>query len=276
MRDLASNALWPRLRRERKHQINFGRVSGLLLSVALLALFDGLLAEMLSGSNESRLLAGSSIVLSGPSALKNPVDSDLVARFNPPDSPLSFDMEGFFTGYWFGNGMWRGKITVPGDAPSGTYTLVVSFKGASAQSAQRYKLIVYETPEAAREDSRSLLRRALDINSFKLAAYAGAIGIAFGLVTWFFGRRYILGLLSLGLAQAYPAGNNAYFCFCPKKRAPTAGAASALYDEAGEFVGAARVGDWRKGKLEIRATGEISESASLLALLWPGRDARKN
>ena len=246
------------------------------MSVALLALFDGLIAEMRSGSNESRLLAGSSIVLSGPSALKNPVDSDLVARFVPPDSPLSFEMEGFFAGHWFGNGMWRGKVNVQKDAPPGMYTLVVSFKGASAQSAQRYKLIVYDTPEAAREDSYSILRRALDINSFELAACAGGAGIAFGLATWFFGRRYILALLSLGLAQAYPMGTGAYFCFCSKKRAPTAGARSALFGENGDFLRDATVGDWSKGKLEIRPTGEVSGDSVLLALLWPGRDAREN
>ncbi|MDE5832213.1 MAG: hypothetical protein K2H64_04385, partial [Desulfovibrio sp.] len=143
MRDLTSNPLWPYLKRARNYQKNLGYISAFLLTVALLALLDGLQAQMRGGSREFSLLPGSTMGLAGPSALKNPVDSDLLARFSPPDSPLSFAMEGFFSGYWFGNGMWRGKIIVPDNTPPGGYELIISFKGASAQSAQRYGLSIY-------------------------------------------------------------------------------------------------------------------------------------
>ncbi|MBD5539470.1 MAG: hypothetical protein HDQ94_05695, partial [Desulfovibrio sp.] len=178
-------------------------MSGILLAVALLGLFDGLLAEMRTGTSQLELLPGESLTLSGPAALKNPVSSDLVARVTPPDAPLRFTLEGFFTGYWFGNGMWRGEVMAEPDAAPGSYGLRITFRGAVGQAPQVYTLVIHEDATARREASLSFLRRWLDVNPFILAALCGGAGVALGAATYAFGRRHVRLLAALGCSEIY-------------------------------------------------------------------------
>lgn len=99
------------------------------------------------------LLPGEAISLSGPSALKNPLDSDVLIRFKPENAPLHFNLEGFFTGYWFGNGMWRGGVQAEPQAEPGSYELRVSFKGAAGQAEQPFVLVVWADEAAGRAGS---------------------------------------------------------------------------------------------------------------------------
>ena len=230
-------------------------VSGLLLAVALLGLFDGLLAEMRGGSNRLELLPGESVTISGPAALRNPIASDLVARFSPPGAPLRFTLEGFFTGYWFGNGMWRGEVTAePGAAP-GSYGLRVSFRGAPGQAPQVYTLDIREDAAARRAASLSFLRRWLDVNPFLLAAVCGLAGIALGIATYAFGRRHVRLLAAMGCSEIYRAsaddGACRIWCLAAGALAPRPGTVRMVLDGEGVLIGEARVEGWRKGSLEL-------------------------
>lgn len=247
--------LWQAAALARKRQHALGLVSGILLAVALLGLFDGLLAEMRGGTNQLELLPGESLTLSGPAALKNPVTSDLVARLTPADAPLRFSLEGFFTGYWFGNGMWRGEVLAEPDAAPGTYGLRITFRGAVGQAPQVYSLIVHADAAARREASLSFLRRWLDINPFVLAALCGGAGVLLGGATYAFGRRHVRLLAQLGCSEVYraaPAGDNSrIWCLAAKSAAPRPGTLCSVLDSAGTAIGEARVEQWRKGSLEL-------------------------
>lgn len=278
MRSRFDPRLWQAaaLARERQHAL--GLVSGILLAVALLGLFDGLLAEMRGGTNQLELLPGESLTLSGPAALKNPVTSDLVARLTPPDAPLRFKLEGFFTGYWFGNGMWRGEVMAAPDAAPGSYGLRITFKGAIGQAPQVYTLIVHADAAARREASLSFLRRWLDINPFVLAALCGGAGVLLGGATYAFGRRHVRLLAELGCSEVYrsaPAGDNCrIWCLAAKAAAPRPGTLCPVLDSAGTAIGEARVEQWRKGSLELTLpdAGPLPEG-SLVCLRPPATGA---
>ena len=78
--------LWQACRQARRQRL-VGKISAFLLAVALLGLMDGLLAEMRTGSNQVDLLPSEAISLFRPSALKNPLDSDVLIRFKPENAP---------------------------------------------------------------------------------------------------------------------------------------------------------------------------------------------
>ena len=255
MRSHFDPSLWQAAEHARRRQHATGLLSGLLLAVALLGLFDGLLAEMRGGTNHLELLPGESVTISGPAALRNPVNSDIVVRFTPPGAPLRFTLEGFFTGYWFGNGMWRGEVTAePGAAPGG-YGLRVSFRGAPGQAPQVYALDIREDAAARRAASLSILRRWFDVNPFLLAAFCGIAGIVLGVATYAFGRRHARLLAALGCSEIYRASAGAgechIWCLAAGNLVPRPGTVRMVLDGEGTLMGEARVEGWRKGSLEL-------------------------
>lgn len=247
--------LWNAAALARGRQHVTGLFSGLLLAVALIGLCDGLIAEMRGGTNRLELLPGESLTLSGPAALRNPVTSDLVARFTPPDAPLRFTLEGFFTGYWFGNGMWRGEVAAEPDARPGSYGLGVRFRGAAGQAPQVYTLVIHEDAAARRASSLSLLRRWAGVNPFVLAAICGGAGVLLGMMTYAFGRRHVRLLAALGCSEVYRTGLSGrdvrIWCLAAKAVAGRPGTVRMVLDGEGKIIGEARVEEWRKGSLEL-------------------------
>ncbi|WP_297048795.1 hypothetical protein [uncultured Desulfovibrio sp.] len=255
MRSRFDPRLWRSAALARARQHRLGLISGLLLAVALVGLIDGLLAEMRAGTNQLELLPGEAATVSGPAALKNPVTSDLVARFTPPDAPLRFTLEGFFTGYWFGNGMWRGEVRAEPEAAPGRYGLRVSFRGALGQAAQNYTLVIREDAAAQRAGSLSVLRRWFGANPFLLATFCGGFGVLLGAATYAFGRRHARLLAGMGCSEIYRVGRAdgtwRIWCLAAGPLAPRPGSVRMVLDPAGNIIGEARVEHLRKGSLEL-------------------------
>lgn len=271
MRELLASPIWHMARKHRKYQWWIGRIAGTFLAIALIALFDGLLSRMRAGVNELEFLPGQTIVLSGPVALKNPLNSDVMAGFSPPGAPFHFELEGFFTGYWFGNGMWRGRITASDHADPGQYVLNIRFRGAPAQSIQKYELLLFASEETMQAASRSLIRRWLNGNPFIIAACCGGMGILLGLMTYWFGRRFDQELSSLGLAQIYASDGADIWCLAPQSLAPAQGNARMVLDAEGRICAEARCGKWQKGKLKLTLMDDKAPPAgALVCLRHPG------
>lgn len=272
MRALLEDPLWRKARADRKYQRLFGVCAGIFLAVALIALFDGLIAQMRQGANELEFLPGETLALSGPSALKNPIDSDVVVSFSPPDAPFKFGLEGFFAGYWFGNGMWRGGIAAADTADPGRYEMRLAFRGAPAQSAQKYTLLVFADAAAMRAGALSFIRRWLDVNPFVLAAWAGGIGVFCGILTYFFGRRLGLELAELGLAEVYASDPETatIWCLAPRSETVKPGLARMALDWDGRVVAEARIVEWKKGKLKLTLMdGREIPAGALVCLRHP-------
>lgn len=272
MRDLSDNPVWQKAMVQKKWMRLFGVTSAIFLAIALVALLDGLIAQMREGANELDILPGQIINLSGPAGLKNPVSTDLIARFEPPDSPLTFELEGFFTGYWFGSGMWRGQIHADPQAKTGIYQLRISFRGASAQSSQIYILKLYASQREMRAASFSLFKRFLDVNPFILAATLGGLGIALGLATYFFGHRYAMLLLDIGLVQIYRSRDldGSLWCYTRANLAPREGTVRMVFGNNGLLLGEARAVKWQKGRLHlVMLDGHPVDSEALVCLVPP-------
>lgn len=195
-----------------------GLLAALFFCLAALALVDGLVALMRAGSTRIELVAGQSESLSGPVASKNPVPEDLRLRRNPETAPVNFHLEGFFPSYWFGNGMWRGTVSVPPDALPGQYSLSIGFRGGGG--SQTYDVVIW-TDEAARQaGALSLVLAYTGLHPLRLAAGLALAGIAAGLLTWLAGRAAAALLRRHGLSEIFRiqtvthAGGTSYRLWC--------------------------------------------------------------
>lgn len=269
----AGNPVWLTGQKWRKKQRFFGKVSAVLLAAALLALGDGLIAQMRAGSFDLDLVPGESQLISGPSPLKNPLDSDVRWRLLPPDAPVEFHLLGFFSGYWFGSGMWKARVGCRAGAAPGEYKLRVAFRGAPAQSAQTWTVRVFASAETMRAASFSCLRRWLAVNPFVAAAACGVAGIGFGVLTYFFGRLYAQALAWLGVAEIYRADNmdHSIWCLSPQALAPEPGNARMVIDWHGHLLGEARADSWHKGRLRLTMLDTAAPGPGALVCLKPPR-----
>lgn len=253
MEEFKRHNIWETAIRWRKVQKLCGLISAILLGMALLALFDGLQAKMRAGSQELDLVQGETIPVSGPCPVKNPLISDVKVRLTPEDAPLAFSLEGFYTGYWFGSGMWRGQISCLDNAVPGNYEISISFKGASAQTVQKYLIRLYSDAQTQRGDSRSLIKLLTGNDPFIIAVIGAVVALFTGILTFSAGTSYMRELRRIGIYEAYrvdPA-NGLLWCAIAKNSAPKPGTRCWLYSPDGKFIGYAMVKNWQKGKLNL-------------------------
>lgn len=183
------------------------KLSGWIAMLVFLAgfaiLVDGLAAEMRRGPNRLDVTANSETALSGPIPVKKAELEDFYVQGNSPDGQVKLVLDDFFASYWFGSGMWRGRLVV-GDNPGlGEYPFVIEFKDAPARSAQQYKMVVWPTMDALRAGSESWVMRHLDWNPFGLAAIVIPCALLLGLLNFLLGRRWAHSLAALGYGEVF-------------------------------------------------------------------------
>ncbi len=165
-----------------------GRVAMLLLSMAMLLLFDGMRGGIF-GTKDVRLIPNETYVISGPLPPKTERVEDFVIDGNAPDGSLRLVPEGMFTGYWFGGGMWRGHIATDVHPRPGTYVIKVRDKfGEKQNPALVFTVRVFADEKERRLASPSMAMRWTGVEPFLLAAVFCAFGIMAG------GGNYLLGM----------------------------------------------------------------------------------
>lgn len=259
---------WRNCLQIRARQRYWGVLCALLLGFALLGMLDGLQGLARSGADVIEVLPGGSVSISGPLTIKNPVNSDLKAQFTPENPTLFYELEGFFAGYWFGNGMWRGSVRADEVAEPGSYSLKISFRGAPASTMQHYTVTVYAGEEAMRAASTSYLRRFTGYNPFVLAAGCCGLALLGGVAVFRLGSRYIRQLTTLGCGEIVRVQQHAngaeqaqpghIWCLLYGLRAPAKGTPCAVYDAQGRPLGTARAEEAKNGTLELNFDASAS------------------
>ncbi|SDF54893.1 hypothetical protein [Desulfovibrio legallii] len=239
----ASDAAWREYARFRGVQRRLGACCAALLVLALLALADGIQGLMRAGADVLELTPGESLSVSGPAALKNPVDSDLQVTFDPPDPALTFRLEGFFTGYWMGNGMWRAQVAAGPAAEPGRYSLRIRFRDAPASTDQSLSVLVYADDSARRAAALSLLQRLLGWSPFILAASLFLPVLVAGVLVFALGSRCQRLLAALGCGEVLrvqaEATGRRLWCLLLGAPAPAPGTPCAVLDPQGRPLGQA-------------------------------------
>lgn len=180
-----------------------GWVAMLVFLAGFAILVDGLVAEMRRGPNRLDVTANSETALSGPIPVKKAELEDFHVQGDSPDGQVKLVLDDFFASYWFGSGMWRGRLVV-GDNPGlGEYPFVIEFKDAPVRSAQQYKVVVWPTIAALRSGSESWVMRELDWNPFGLAAIVIPAALFLGLINFLLGRHWAHSLAANGYGEVF-------------------------------------------------------------------------
>lgn len=257
-----------------------GIVAASLFCVAFLALFDGLQEVMRTGNDQIDILAGEVAAVSGPCPYKNPVASDLKVEFGQKDTPLSFELEGFFAGYVFGGGMWRGHVTADANAQQGAYKMAARFKGTAAASAHKFTIVVWQDAAARQAGAYSLLHRWTGLPTLRVAAAAGIAGIIMIFVTYLLGRRGMACLTRLGLSEVFRVATDStpprLYCL-GHGMPPRAGTICQILDRNGKQLARARVATFKKEVLEMHILTPLGlPVGSLVCLKEPEQPAPDN
>ncbi|MCR4666406.1 MAG: hypothetical protein K5657_03830 [Desulfovibrio sp.] len=196
-----TDSAWSLWQNRRRRQSLVGKISAFFFLCAALALLDGLQTLVRTDASEIWLIAGNSEGVSGACPFQNPVQSDIEATFMPKDAPVSFELEGFFSGYLIGNGMWRGTVSASSNATTQDCSLTVSFRGMT--EGQRFRLRLFASPEDREHASPSFILRFFGLEPFIAAAFLAGTAFLFGFVSFLLGRANLSLLQDLGHAEVF-------------------------------------------------------------------------
>jgi hypothetical protein len=248
-----------------------GRVSAVFIVAAIFCLADGLYSSVRVGADVLELLPGQTLMISGPSPLKNPLDSDLAAQITPPRDDVRFVLEGFFASYWFGSAMWRGAVQADAGAEPGRRELLIRFRGAPAKSAQKFLVIVWESEDVKRAEDPSTVRRFTGVAPAMPGLVCGVAGLLFGGFTFFWGRRYLRNLSELGCSEVFRTAvtenDRRVFCLANDRKSRWEGVSCRVFTPEGEEIGRAVAQKTAKGILEFSMSKDAPVNTGCLVEL---------
>lgn len=254
----------------------YGRVSAFFFAAALFCLADGLYSSVRVGADVLELLPGQTLMVSGPSPLKNPLNSDFIAQITPPGEDARFVLEGFFASYWFGSAMWRGAVQADADAEPGRRELLIRFRGAPAKSAQKFLVSIWESEEARRAEEPSAVRRLSGVSPVVPGLVCGVAGFLLGGFTFFWGRKYLKNLSSLGCSEVFRTdlteNDRRVFCLANDRKSRWEGISCKVLTPDGEEIGRAVAQKSAKGILEFSMPKDAPVSKGcLVELRWQAK-----
>ena len=181
-----------------------GTVAMILLTLALVILFDGLRGGIFGGSGHVRLIPGDRYEISGPMPPKTDRIEDFVIEGALADGSVRIVPEGVFTGYMFGGGMWRGHILVDSNPKPGEYVFKVRDKyGEKQNPALVFTLRVFADAEGRRAHSPSVVMRWTGIEPYVLAACFGLIGLLMAGINFLLGIKWHTMLANLECGEIF-------------------------------------------------------------------------
>ncbi|HOV85084.1 MAG TPA: hypothetical protein PLM79_01905 [Syntrophobacteraceae bacterium] len=142
---------------------SIGKLGALVCAVFLVAVLDGLVARFREPAYEYPILAGQTLPVNGP-LKETPPDAAALA-FESSAEGVRLEFEAIQAGFWFGNALWRGTLTVDSGVPPGSYRVKVVAKAIPGTVLSPViQVVVYADPHDFRFHSKSLFVRYLDIS----------------------------------------------------------------------------------------------------------------
>ena len=221
-----------------------GWIAAALCLCAAMALADSFVNSFRTGPNTFPLAAGGEESLSGPLPVEAVDATAMVVAIDHPG--LSFKITTQQQGFWFGNRMWQGTLTVAPDAKPGTATVVLRGPaGESPSPAQPFVIQIYPDQAALNAASNSNFIRLTGLTPMSVAAYCLILAIVAGVCVYLTTRRLEAIWTAAGKAVVYmtkktPEGLLISFGLGTDQGLST-GASVAVHDESGLPVAMASV-----------------------------------
>lgn len=162
-----------------------GRIAGILLTLVLLFLADGLGGEFRQNFNEYPAIPGDAMLLNGPLPAEAESFADMLVEGAGSDLALTF--EDTYKGFWYGGLMWKGTLRVAPQVHPGHYALKLKAKKEKAQNPSLvFYIAVYPDEATLRANAPTYAMRWFGASPFLIAALFLPLG---GLVT---GASYLI------------------------------------------------------------------------------------
>ncbi len=251
----------------------FGRLSGLLLLGIVLAVIDGMSAQIRQEFNLIEIVPGQRQVVNGPMPRMTASLRELIVDLS--SEALSLNLEETYTGFWMGGSMWKGQVQVASGSPAGQYILGVRGPGeAEANPALVFKIRVFADAEDQRLQSLSYIHKFLGPHPFILAAWLLPCALLAGLGNFVVSQQLETALARDHKAEIYvvktaPEGLLLTFGL-GKDHGLSVGDRADILDEAGRVTTTARIQEVRPGSCTALAPAGSAVHIGSLAAVTPG------
>jgi len=229
-------------------RVVFGRICILASLIALTGVFDGLISSYRKPANEMDIIRGRSMEIIGKVYGNATGIGDMSFISDSPDLRLLLD-EKLFSGYWLGDGMWRGALYADSALRPGRYKIRVKFNDLSSikpdarqkvEKLSTYTVNVYRDAKALRQSDLSLVKRFTGISPWLIAIIFFPIVVIAGALIFIISSILEKEMALDGRAEIYrvtkhPGGLEVFFGL-GKKHGLEAGEKMNLFNESGDLI----------------------------------------
>lgn len=197
-----------------------GLLGGVIFSLVLASLVDGMISGGLKDPFLHDLLPGQSVKLSKPMPYGAERLEELVLR--PSDPKISVHFEEMFTGFWMGGTLWRAEARLAQDIPVGEYSVAVFHQNGTAPTPpQAFTLRVHPSAQAILNASGSLTTRFLGLMPYFLAICLLPLALLPMAACFLLSRKIAQALREERMSEIYramasppdaPEGQRIFFC----------------------------------------------------------------
>lgn len=226
----------------------FGRICILASLIALSGIFDGLISSYLMPANNMDMIRGRSMEMIGKVYGNVTSVNDLSFTSDSPELMLFLDNK-LFSGYWLGDGMWRGELKADSSLRPGRYQIKINFHDLSnikpdarkkVEKLSTYTVNVYSDAKALRMADLSLIKRFTGISPWLISIFFFPIVLISGGLIFIISGKLDTDMAQNGLAEIYRVSKHdsglEVFFGLGKNHGLEAGEKMHLFNESGALV----------------------------------------
>lgn len=169
-----------------------GKICLLAAIIAFTGVLDGLVSSFRKPSEMIDITIGGSADINGRLFGNAKTISDLTVERSSSDISIDFDSQ-LYSGFWFGEGMWRGRLITSGNLKPGNYRLSINYPGLDNMKPKdrekiagmsSFSITVYENAEALQAASASVITRNTGVSPWIVFAVFFPFILAGGAVNY--------------------------------------------------------------------------------------------
>jgi len=164
-----------------------GKIAAFLCILLCLSIIDTVIAGFRQSANVFDLLPGTTVEING--TLTGKVENTREITWTGNSNHILLTIDSIEKGYWFGNNMWQGRLTIEPDIKAGEYSLTVGREDVNVKKPGKFLIRVYKDYEGYRQSFKSLIKRYLDVSPWIMAAVLSIfVVLAFGYIFFLSGK----------------------------------------------------------------------------------------
>lgn len=188
-----------------------GKICVMAGIIAFVSIFDVLVSSYRTPENTHDVVRGSSVDINGRLYGSAKGVADLEYSASNPDVRINFDQK-LYSGFWFGEGMWRGTIAVPESIGSGSYKISLKYPGVQNlkqkdvkkfEKLSNYTINVFDDEKAMREASYSMIKRMTNVSPWVTFAVFFPIILVGAIINYKMSSILEILMAEIGQAEIY-------------------------------------------------------------------------